>query len=195
MLNILHDIEIFVLSLLLRNHARWKSMLINYNPPTVERLWTQFGKYRVNLHRINLCKREDALFHPHPWPSAVRILSGSYKMDIGYGKGEKEPPVASTLIMAEGSAYEMIDPDGWHRIYPVCGSSISLMVTGSPWARSSPGKGRSFPKLGNTEQLEILGFFLNYYPRVDVDLQKQKSLLEYVADKLGMSVEDLQRAL
>ena len=59
---------------LLRDEGAWKSLLVDYHPPTVERLWRPWGAGRVYLHRIHPCARAEALFHPHPWPSAMRVL-------------------------------------------------------------------------------------------------------------------------
>lgn len=117
----------------------WKSLYIDYEPPTVLRLWRTIdgGGHRLYLHRILPC--ETALFHPHPWPSAVKVLEGAYEMNVGFGAGIDPPNVASTLILRPGSAYEMIDPDSWHSVRPLQRPSISIMVTGIPWKRWSPG--------------------------------------------------------
>lgn len=194
MFDVLHNIEFFLLSFLLREQKlRWNSLLIDYHKPVVERLWVPFSKYRINLHKTHPCKREDALFHPHPWPSVIKILSGTYKMDVGYGKGDKEPPVACELILPEGSSYSMTDPDGWHRIYPVDKVSVSLMITGPPWARTSPGKGKVTAPLTQDQQMEILAFFRNYYPRCSF-LYSPK-LEDHLASVLGISIPELQKAI
>jgi len=115
---------------------RFQSLDINYEPPRVERLWCSYDDYRVNLHRIHPCDK--ALFHPHPWPSAVKILSGVYEMEVGWGlepNADWAPPVATTLLLTTGSSYEMIDPNGWHSVRPILGPSLSVMVTGRPWQR------------------------------------------------------------
>jgi hypothetical protein len=83
------------------------------------------------LHRIWPCDK--ALFHPHPWPSAVLVLSGVYEMGIGYGVGKKGPPEAATVLLTAGSSYEMIEPDGWHYVRPIGKPSLSLMVTAQPY--------------------------------------------------------------
>ena len=87
MLDVLEAVE-QKLPELLRDEAGWNSLFIDYHPPTVERLWRTWGEYRVSLHRIHPCERGTALFHPHPWPSAMRILSGEYEMAVGYGSGK-----------------------------------------------------------------------------------------------------------
>src|SRR5262245_50787575 len=101
---------------LLRDEEGWRSVLIAYHPPTVERLWRSWNDYRVYLHRIHPCAREEALFHPHPWPSAMRILSGEYEMAVGFGPGQEPPPVATLLIASGEFRYEMTHPDAWHYV-------------------------------------------------------------------------------
>ncbi len=115
----------------------WESLDVNYEPPRVERLWRKFGDFRIYLHRIHPC--EKALFHPHPWPSAVEVLSGAYEMGIGYGAGPEAPPTAATAILRKGSSYEMIDPNGWHYVRPFGDPSLSIMVTGKPWLERHQG--------------------------------------------------------
>src|SRR5262245_5320802 len=80
---------------LLADPAGWETVDVDYEPPRVERLWRQLEPdVRAFLHRIHPCER--ALFHPHPWPSAVKIVSGTYEMLVGYGAGETPPPLAVT---------------------------------------------------------------------------------------------------
>ena len=79
----------------------WNGLYIDYHPPIVERVWTQVGENRIYLHRIHPCSEGEALFHPHPWPSAMRILSGEYEMGIGYGEGT-EPPEIAAIVKLDG---------------------------------------------------------------------------------------------
>ncbi|MBY0359162.1 MAG: hypothetical protein K2W82_14260 [Candidatus Obscuribacterales bacterium] len=116
----------------------WKSLNIDYHPPVVERLYTQVGDLRVSLHCIHPCQSSEALFHPHPWPSAVLILNGGYEMGMAYGKGLVVPPCPGKLILGAGSRYEMTDPDGWHYVRPLAEPSYSVMISGKPWDREMP---------------------------------------------------------
>lgn len=123
----------------------WGSLDVDYEPPRVERAWRDLDNgLRLYLHRIHPCER--ALYHPHPWPSSVKILSGSYEMGIGYGHGVDPPPRAATVILGAGASYEMLDPDGWHYVRPIGGPSLSVMITGAPWSRRHPGEKK--PKKG-----------------------------------------------
>lgn len=136
MLGRLHEVEERLSSLLDAGPSAWESLDIDYEPPRVERLWLQLGDLRVNLHRIHPC--ETALYHPHPWPSAIRILSGTYEMGIGYltpvDKINHRPVnEAARVVLVEDAEYEMIEAYGWHYVRPLGQPSLSLMVTGKPW--------------------------------------------------------------
>jgi len=131
----------------LDDDEEWNSLDVNYEPPRVERLWREFEEgFRVCLHRIHPC--EKALFHPHPWPSAIKIVSGLYEMGIGYGVGKEDPPEVATVVLAAGSYYEMVEPNGWHYVRPLAEPSLSVMVTGLPWDLRHPGEKNPDGKLG-----------------------------------------------
>ena len=157
------------LPLLLQAEAGWNSLYIDYHPPFVERLWRPWQEYRIQLHRIHPCTRQEALFHPHPWPSAMRVLAGEYEMAVGYGAGETPPPVACLLIAGAGFRYEMTDPHAWHYVRPLNAPSLSLMVTGRPWQPAAP---KSHPELRplRPEQKEVLiQMFRSRYPLPNQD--------------------------
>src|SRR4029079_13314692 len=88
---------------------------------------------------IHPCEPKDALFHPHPWPSAMRVLDGIYEMAIGYGPGAALPPVAARIITRGDLRYEMTDRDGWHYVRPIERPAMTIMVTGKPWERDAAG--------------------------------------------------------
>lgn len=157
----LYEIEENVLPTLLLDSSLWNTLDVDYEPPRVERLWTQHGEDRIYLHRIHAC--EKALFHPHPWPSAIRLVLGGYEMGVGYGKGEETPPEAATMILHQGSSYEMVDEDGWHYVRPLRGTSLSVMITGKPWSRPSPGKDVAHKGLPDTVKSELLDQFGIFY--------------------------------
>src|SRR5262245_32103375 len=83
---------------LLADEGAWQSLYVDSHPPVVERLWRPWRAGRAYLHRIHPCGPGEALFHPHPWPSAMRVLEGEYEMAIGYGSGVVPPPVAALLV-------------------------------------------------------------------------------------------------
>jgi hypothetical protein len=150
---------------LLQDESIWRSVYVDYHPPVVERLWLRWREFRIYLHRIHPCSAGQALFHPHPWPSAMRILSGTYEMAVGYGKGETLPPVAA-LMQAEGNfRYEMTDPDAWHYVRPVGEPTLSLMVTGKPWDRWAPKSDKTLSPLKYEQAKELFHLFRDHYWR------------------------------
>lgn len=152
---------------LLAEEAQWSSVRVDYHPPVVERLWRSVEidgeRFRVYLHRILPCDPSSALYHPHPWPSAMRILSGSYQMTVGSGPGEEPPPVSMTLELQAGASYEMAHPDGWHAVSPRGEPAYSLMISGAPWGRPSPKSDRPLRPLDSAQREEILAFFRAAY--------------------------------
>lgn len=153
---------------LLLTPERWKGLDVTYHPPRVERLWTQEDGIRISLHRIHPCAAEEALFHPHPWPSAMRVITGHYEMAIGYGAGEKAPPIATTLKVADGGmVYEMADPDSWHYVRPIGGVAMTVMVTGTPWNRPVPKSSEPLNPVSDVAREEIFAFFRKHYPGTD----------------------------
>jgi hypothetical protein len=145
----------------------WASVYVDYHLPFVQRLYTKFQEqeteYRIYLHRILPCELKDCLFHPHPWPSIIKILNGQYDMQLGFGAGMEPPAVASTLILNAGTIYEMINRDSWHAVCPINELSYSLMVTGTPWERESHKSTKKLSPLIPIEKEQILEFFKNYY--------------------------------
>jgi len=141
MLGTLHRIE-KMLPALLKDEGAWLSKKIDYSPPVVDRLYRDIELdgvgHRVYLHRIYECER--AFFHPHPWPSAIRVIGGpgsSYEMGVGFGSNDRHdpPPLAARLIVERGMEYEMCHPDGWHYVKIIGQPSVSLMVSGPVWER------------------------------------------------------------
>jgi hypothetical protein len=148
---------------LLRDESKWNSLFVDYHPLTVERLWREMGDYRVCLHKIHPCKPEEALFHPHSWPSTMKLLAGRYDIGIGYGIGEQEPPIATRIIMVKGSIYEMSEKHGWHYVAPIDNPVFSLMVTGKPWERRSPRSEKKLSELTMEQKRELFEFFRKAY--------------------------------
>lgn len=137
MLERLAEVEV-QLPALLSDPAGWRSLDIDYHPPRVQRLYRPWCGLRLSLHRIWPCEPDAALFHPHPWPSAMKVVRGTYRMAMGYGSGTTPPPVMATMLLRAGSCYAMTDPDIWHDVRPLGGPSLSVMLTGTPWQRPAP---------------------------------------------------------
>jgi hypothetical protein len=162
MLDVLARLET-ELPTLLDDPTRWNSLDINYHAPFVERLWLTWGDYRVSLHRILPCEPSDALFHPHPWPSAMRILDGTYEMAVGYGTGATAPPIAARIVASGDFRYEMTDADAWHYVRPIGRPSMSIMVTGKPWQRASPGSAEPLQPLDDARRTVLYNWFRARY--------------------------------
>jgi hypothetical protein len=145
----------------------WKSLYIDYDYPNVERVYRDHGDYRINLHIIRpIPHGKKALYHPHPWPSAMKILHRSYKMNLGFGPYDgDDPDVVSRLVMSPGSAYEMVEKNCWHNVTPVKGNVASIMITGKPWWEGwSPNDEElSLGPLTDGRKEAILDLFKNFY--------------------------------
>ena len=143
----------------------WRSLRVDYHAPFVDRLYREWNGQRIYLHVIHPCAPEEALFHPHPWPSAMRILSGKYEMGVGYGTGDAPPPVAARIVAHGPMIYEMTDPDAWHYVRPIDGVASTVMVTGTPWNRSSPRPSRPLSELPPERVKEMLIAYREAYRR------------------------------
>jgi hypothetical protein len=123
-----------------RGPDAFQSLCIDYHPPTVWRLWIQHNEFfRIMLHRIEPC--DQALNHPHPWPSAVEVLDGEYEMGISQSKDD-----LAIMRVGGGSKYVMTNPDGWHWVRPIKQSSHSIMITGKPFPPDVQQKAEVTPK-------------------------------------------------
>jgi len=144
----------------------WQSLAVRYETPHVNRLWWEWEDYRINLHKIFPC--DTALWHPHPWPSAVKIFSGAYEMGLAYGDGTARYTVAQT-VLCEGSRYSMTEQLGWHYVKPIGNPSFSVMVTGKPWdnGMTHPGRGVMHNPLRDYERYELLDFFHKALPALE----------------------------
>jgi hypothetical protein len=163
MLKVLAEVE-QILPQLLQDESTWHSVYVDYHPPMVERLWSSWNGYRIYLHRIHPCEQDEALFHPHPWPSAMRVLEGEYEMAIGFGAGMETPPVAALMIARGDFRYEMVHPDSWHYVRPLGAPTLSLMISGKPWARESHRSTKPLRPLLPDQTVELLALFRARYP-------------------------------
>lgn len=159
MLNVLER-ALKALPELIQDYSIWKSLYVDYHAPFVERAYTTFEKdYRVMLHKIYPCESSEALFHPHPWPSAMLICNGSYEMKIG-----NFDFITSTMILSAGSKYEMTDPKSWHSVWPLGKPSYSIMVTGRPWQTTINTKpDKKLEPLNDAQFQSLMANFSDYF--------------------------------
>ncbi len=144
----------------------WESLDVDYHPPRVHRLYTDFMNYRINLHKIYPCDKKDALLHAHPWPSVMEVLPGAkYEMGVGFSDGNNPEDVKMVLKMVsnKGFQYEMLNKNGWHYVRPIDGCTYTLMITGKPWDRKSPKSSKKLKPLHIDYENELLNYFkLNF---------------------------------
>jgi hypothetical protein len=159
--------ELYQLEKDLPNHLEdescWNSLYVDYHKPYVKRLWKQVGDSRIFLHQIFPCDRSESLLHPHPWPSAMKVIGGTYEMGVGYSETNEVPVIASTLILPINSYYEMLDINSWHYVRPLDKPSFSLMITGKPWNRESPKSNYKMRELDQSEKRIIFDEFKKLY--------------------------------
>jgi hypothetical protein len=159
--------QLYQLEKELHNHLQdensWNSLFVDYHKPYVKRLWKPIGDYRIFLHQIFPCEKEESLLHPHPWPSAMKVVGGIYEMGVGYSETNKKPIIASTLILPLNSYYEMIDINSWHYVRPLEKPSFSLMITGNPWKREVPKSNYRMRQLEECEKRIIFDEFKQQY--------------------------------
>ncbi len=150
---------------LLEDEAGWNTVDVNYHPPRVERVWCYWEGHRINLHRIHPCERDEPYVHPHPWPSAMHVLSGSYEMIRGFGQGIEDPIILGSTILGADSYYSMEHRDEWHSVRPLEKAAYSLMVNGTPWDREMPieQSASDLSPLTPEQKREILQFFREFY--------------------------------
>lgn len=145
------------------SHFQWNTLDITYHPPFVERAWTPFElegtPYRFCIHRIHPCTEVEALYHPHPWPSAVQLLEGSYRHHVGIKLALGPVRTLTTQRLSPGGAYEMADPVAYHRVVP-SEPSLSVMLMGPLYPHSLPiSKPPKQPPLSQGKLLRLLDDF------------------------------------
>jgi hypothetical protein len=153
MIKILNIVELNINSLV--KTSKLNTMYIDYHKPYVKRIWFQFVDYRVYLHKIEPCNEPlEALYHPHPWKSIIRILN-------------EYPKTVCKLVLPAGTVYEMTDPNGWHYVSPVHEPVYSLMITGERYGREMPlMPNKEFRELEESEILDILREVKFYYSKI-----------------------------
>lgn len=152
-----------IIDLLLKPEI-WHSVMIDYHTPLVERVWTQINKHRISIHFIHSCSREEALFHPHPWPSAMHVLYGSYEIGLGFGKTIDDVENICTVLVPNGGLYyDMTNIDGWHYVRSTESVCATIMLTGEPWGRESTEINQPLKELSQDRKSLIIEYFLNYY--------------------------------
>lgn len=162
MINFLKEIEKNQILYLLNQPEIWKSKLIDYEPPIVERVYTQLGDIRLSLHFIHPC--EEALIHPHVWESGMHILEGQYEMSLYYPESDGELKCVASLITEKDFYYEMMERKAQHYVRPIGGICKTVMVTGKPiWKDNDMVVNKQLNDLTEERKIEIIDFYKKYY--------------------------------
>lgn len=112
MIQDLKNLEVSEIIEILKNPSNFTSKNVDYHPPLVERIWAPYGEGRLYFHFIHPCETSEALYHPHPWPSSMHIIEGSYEMGLGFDSG-----ILPICIECE---IELVNDEG-HIECPNCG--------------------------------------------------------------------------
>ncbi len=162
MIKILKEIEENQILDLLNQPEIWKTKLIDYEPPIVERVYTQLGDYRLSLHFIHPC--EEALVHPHVWESGMHILEGTYEMGLFYPDEEGWLQCVSKIITERDFYYEMLNRKAQHYVRPIGSICKSVMLTGKPiWKENDMVVNKPLEDLTEERKQEILTYYKEYY--------------------------------
>ncbi len=149
---------------LLASPDGWSTLYADSEKPTLLRMWRSWEGYRIYGHKLLPCLRSEALFHPHPWPFAVRILQGSYEELLAAGD-----PTANLIsgmsVFGRGAVYERMCPTLWHAVRPIAVPCWSFMVTGLPWSHEKQPSNTPTRPLTRTEMELLLCNFRCFYPK------------------------------
>jgi len=155
----------------------WKSALIDFRQPVVERLWRQWGQWRVCLDRILPCDPGEVVHqHRHRHSMAMHILAKTKPLPEGYLIKATVAPLPHIPISSQDTVagYNVVRhpefPD--EKIVVVASSHIShalipatepvmvLMVTNQPW-NAPPSKTDQLAKPLSPEKAREIGKFFS----------------------------------
>jgi len=154
----------------------FRSMHVTYAKPYVERLFFSRGEHRVFLHRIDSCAPEEALWHPHPWPSLIKVLDtegGLYRHSVGDKDSvfAVQMGVASSWPELRPITYTMLEPKAYHSV-STDKASWSIMITGPRWSPPEPSKHQAV--IARTRVQELLERWKGFYPSVQATTPKRQ---------------------
>lgn len=171
-----------ILNILSQDISKYKTLYVDYEHPYVERLQFNLDDgYRLFFHVIHKCKTEEALYHPHPWPSVMHILKGTYETGISYSEDEEHYKNTETgelnSIIAQNEVakfiidgynplgiayYEMLNRKGWHYVRPIDDVCHTVMLTHTPWYKGNKAT-KVLQPLSEERALQIQKWFRNKY--------------------------------
>lgn len=162
MLDVLNEALHALPQLVFEDPSTWQTLAVRYETPHVDRVWRQWGDYRLYLHCIYPCDKP--LYHLHPWASGIAVISGFQRMGVGLAGPDGVPITVATTVLGAGSRYEMVYPEAMHFVQPLGGPSMSVMVTARPWSSEvarghQPGHGLVHDPLPDPTRDAILNFY------------------------------------
>jgi len=72
-----------------------------------------------------------------------------------------------TILVGQGSSYEMLQKEAWHSVNPIENPVLSIMITGKPWSRPTRDKPKNAP-LNNEDHCRLLEDFRTWRREVDL---------------------------
>jgi hypothetical protein len=184
------DKALEILPTLLDTPTVWDSLIINRRKPATYRVFTKLPNgLRICLHKFEACDSHEAFSHPHPWPGAFVVLSGSYKMNVWKSDNIEDftPKPVVTTVLTTFSRYEITNPLTWHSVIPLQ-PTYTVMVNGEPWPegvvhKAAPTtKGKDLDKMpadALKRHLDVFKGLVRYY-------NQQNELHKYIATGLAM---------
>lgn len=169
MLGILELLMPLLPEIILNKEQKWDSLIINRRKPHTYRIFTTLPSgLRVCLHKFKSCDEHESFSHPHPWPGAFTILSGKYKMNIGYSNDTlSKPQSVASFIMNKYSSYEIVEPLTWHSVIPL-EDTYTVMINNAPFSSDivhkdvKTTKGKDLDSLSFVEIKEAKLTFYNF---------------------------------
>jgi hypothetical protein len=162
MIDVLNKLIPEVLETIPEDHE-WDSLIINKRKPYTYRIFRQFGKYRVCLHKFDPCSFEEAFAHPHPWPGAFMVLSGRYLHSVGVAPDAfSEPELVYQQEVGPYSPYCISNPLIWHSVQPLQ-TTYTIMVNGAPFENPHKAvrttKGKDLKVMDDKDKCKLLAKF------------------------------------
>lgn len=143
-----------ILDILSLDNHHFKTLDVDYHPPRVERIqYLLPDNKRLSFHVLHPCKPEEALYHPHPWSSAMHVLQGKYEMGLSYSENPQDLDDTETgvhnasrlqeqllkLEVNSGMYYEMSYYKAWHYVRPIDEPCYTVMLTGDLFFKDKKG--------------------------------------------------------
>jgi len=158
MLDRLHEVENILPDLI--KERKWYGQTIEYGANKTDRVWTPYEDGSIDLHRLYPCSIDEAIFHHHEGPTAVKVFQGSYLMKVG-SKTRGIDETIMTILVVPGCTYQMLNQEDYHSVAP---NEIvySLRIRGKPF-EEHPDKvnlsSNCFKTLSESEKESLLDCF------------------------------------